>query len=251
MITLKWSDGVEVLDDSVLFSKLVSEKPASVTEAFEDSVREDCDASGIVGLIEGGVSDIVADWFAEHAERNPDFVEECFGYTPVYAGDSVVGWMTDEETVDTDEMAARVVADHPCILDDFREDFDDKSNKNFVVLINPEIVKYEGDIVYDQEGCLSVKDVYGNVPRYSKVRVRAIDIHGNRVHFKSPNAFVARVLQHEIDHTNGICFVDHIAHDENAFSLLTESGDLVACPYSKVLDSGILPADEDNNAIVQ
>lgn len=125
MITLKWSDGGEVLDDSTLFSKLVSEKPASVTEAFEDSVREDCGASGIVGLIEGGVSDIIADWFAEHAERNPDFVEECFGYTPVYAGDSVVGWMTDEETVDTDEMAARVVADHPCILDDFREEFDD------------------------------------------------------------------------------------------------------------------------------
>ena len=125
MITLKWSDGVEVLDDSALFSKLVSEKPVSVTEAFEDSVREDCGASGIVGLIEGGVSDIVTDWFAEHAERNPDFVEECFGYTPVYAGDSVVGWMTDEETVDTDEMAARVVAGHPCILDDFREEFDD------------------------------------------------------------------------------------------------------------------------------
>ena len=146
---------------------------------------------------------------------------------------------------------AAIQIDKPVRVVIIREDFDDKSNKNFTVLINPEIVKYEGKIVYDQEGCLSVKDVYGNVPRYSKVRVRAIDIHGNRVHFKSPNTFVARVLQHEIDHTNGICFVDHIAHDEDAFSLLTESGDLVACPYSKVLDSGILPADEDNNAIVQ
>ena len=146
---------------------------------------------------------------------------------------------------------AAIQIDKPVRVVIIREDFDDKSNKNFTVLINPEIVKYEGKIVYDQEGCLSVKDVYGNVPRYSKVRVRAIDIHGNRVHFKSPNAFVARVLQHEIDHTNGICFVDHIAHDENAFSLLTDSGDLVACPYSKVIESGILPDDEDNNTIIQ
>ena len=146
---------------------------------------------------------------------------------------------------------AAIQIDRPVRVVIIREDFDDKTNKNFTVLINPEIVKYEGKIVYDQEGCLSVKDVYGNVPRYSKVRVRAIDIHGNRVHFKSPNAFVARVLQHEIDHTNGICFVDHIAHDENAFSLLTESGDLVACPYSKVVKSGILPDDEDNQTITQ
>lgn len=160
----------------------------------------------------------------------------------------------DWEETRPNEVAVALAAiqiDKPVRVVIIREDFDDKTNKNFVVLINPEIVKYEGDIVYDQEGCLSVKDVYGNVPRYSKVRVRAIDIKGNRVHFKSPNPFVARVLQHEIDHTNGICFVDHIAHDEDAFSLLTDSGDLVACPYSKVLDSGILPDDEDNRTITQ
>lgn len=160
----------------------------------------------------------------------------------------------DWEETRPNEVAVALAAiqiDKPVRVVIIREDFDDKSNKNFVVLINPEIVKYEGDIVYDQEGCLSVKDVYGNVPRYSKVRVRAIDIKGNRVHFKSPNPFVARVLQHEIDHTNGICFVDHIAHDEGAFSLLTDSGDLVACPYSKVVESGILPDDEDNRTITQ
>ena len=132
-------------------------------------------------------------------------------------------------------------------------DTDEQGNvlmRHPMTLVNPEIVEMYGE-VESQEGCLSVKDVYGNVPRYSKVRVRAIDIHGNRVHFKSPNPFVARVLQHEIDHTNGICFVDHIAHDEDAFSLLTDSGDLVACPYSKVVKSGILPDDEDNRTITQ
>lgn len=160
----------------------------------------------------------------------------------------------DWEKTRPNEVAVALAAiqiDRPVRVVIIREDFDDKSNQNFIVLINPEIVKYEGKIIYDQEGCLSVKDVYGNVPRYSKVRCRAIDINGNRIHFKSPNPFVARVLQHEIDHTNGICFVDHIAHKKDAFSLLTDSGDLVACPYSKVLKSGILPADEDNRTIVQ
>ena len=48
-----------------------------------------------------------------------------------------------------------------------RSDFDDKENNDFTALINPEIVKYEGAIVEDYEGCLSVKDIYGKVPRYS------------------------------------------------------------------------------------
>jgi len=126
-----------------------------------------------------------------------------------------------------------------------REDFDDKTNKNFTVLINPEIVKYEGEIVSEQEGCLSVKDVYGSVPRHSKVRVKAIDISGREVRFKSPNPFVARVIQHEIDHCNGICFVDHIADKRDAFSILTDNGDLEPIAYEKVVKMGILP-DEEN-----
>lgn len=130
-----------------------------------------------------------------------------------------------------------------------RADFDNKENKNFQVLINPEITKYEGEIITDYEGCLSVKDVYGKVPRYSKVRGRAIDINGNRIKIKSTDPFLSRVLQHEVDHTNGICFVDHIAHDQDAFSVLTKSGDLVACPYSKVINSGIIADDEDNRTL--
>lgn len=130
-----------------------------------------------------------------------------------------------------------------------RADFDNKENKNFQVLINPEITKYEGEIITDYEGCLSVKDVYGKVPRYSKIRGRAIDINGNRIKIKSTDPFLSRVLQHEVDHTNGICFVDHIAHDQDAFSVLTKSGDLVACPYSKVINSGIIADDEDNRTL--
>ncbi|MCL1876497.1 peptide deformylase [Candidatus Saccharibacteria bacterium] len=125
-----------------------------------------------------------------------------------------------------------------------REDFDNKSNKNFTVLINPEIVKYEGEITSEQEGCLSIKDVYGLVPRHTKVRVKAIDISGHEVRFRSPNPFIARVLQHEIDHCNGICFIDHIVDQKDAFYILTESGDLEPIKYEKVIEMGILPNEE-------
>lgn len=144
---------------------------------------------------------------------------------------------------------AAVQIDKPVRIVIVRADFDNKENKNFQVLINPEITKYEGEIITDYEGCLSVKDVYGKVPRYSKVRGRAIDINGNRIKIKSTDPFLSRVLQHEVDHTNGICFVDHIAHNQDAFSVLTKSGDLVACPYSKVINSGIIADDEDNRTL--
>jgi peptide deformylase len=124
-----------------------------------------------------------------------------------------------------------------------REDFENKENKNFIVLINPEIVKKEGEIITDHEGCLSVKDVYGQVPRHEKVRVRAIDITGHEIRLRSPNPFIARILQHEIDHTNGICFVDHIADQKKSFFILTDKGDLEPYSYEKVVQSGILPDD--------
>ena len=144
---------------------------------------------------------------------------------------------------------AAIQIDKPVRIVIIRADFDNKENKNFQVLINPEITKYEGEIITDYEGCLSVKDVYGKVPRYSKVRGRAIDINGNQIKIKSTDPFLSRVLQHEVDHTNGICFVDHISHNQDAFSVLTKSGDLVACPYSKVINSGIIADDEDNRAL--
>ena len=144
---------------------------------------------------------------------------------------------------------AAVQIDKPVRIVLIRANFDNKENKNFQVLIKPEITKYEGEIITDYEGCLSIKDVYGKVPRYSKVRGRAIDINGNQIKIKSTDPFLSRVLQHEVDHTNGICFVDHIAHDQDAFSVLTKSGDLVACPYSKVINSGIIADDEDNRAL--
>lgn len=121
-----------------------------------------------------------------------------------------------------------------------RSDFDDKDHKEFTALINPEIVKYEGDIIEDYEGCLSVKKVYGKVPRYSKVRVKAMDANGNEIRLKA-EGFLARVLQHEIDHTNGIVFIDHIKDKADAFYQLDEHGELESLDYDEhIKDNPIL-----------
>lgn len=113
-----------------------------------------------------------------------------------------------------------------------RADFDKKSTREFTTLINPEIVKYEGELVADFEGCLSVKHVYGKVPRYSKIRVKALDLEGNEIRFKA-EGFLARVIQHEIDHTNGIVFIDHIRDDKDAFYTLDEKGELQSLNYGR------------------
>ncbi|MFA5004196.1 MAG: peptide deformylase [Candidatus Saccharimonadales bacterium] len=121
-----------------------------------------------------------------------------------------------------------------------RNDFDNKLDTTFRVFINPVVTKYEGEIVEDYEGCLSVKDIYGKVPRHSKVRIKATDMNGKEVRLTA-EGFLARVFQHEIDHTNGIVFIDHIKDDEDAFYKLEESGNLQQLDYDKdIRNSSIL-----------
>jgi peptide deformylase len=117
-----------------------------------------------------------------------------------------------------------------------RSDFDNKDDKTFRAFINPVITKYEGELVEDFEGCLSVKDIYGKVPRHSKVRVKASDLSGKEIRF-SAEGFLARVFQHEIDHTNGKVFLDHIKDDPLAFFTLNEEGNLQQLDYEKDVKS--------------
>ena len=133
------------------------------------------------------------------------------------------------------EISAAISAvqiNHPDRVVIIRSDFDDKSVREFTALINPEIIKLEGEITEDYEGCLSVPDVYGKVPRHNKARVRAMDIDGNEVRFKT-DGFLARIIQHEIDHTNGIVFIDHIRDEKDAFFILDEKGELQPLDYDK------------------
>jgi peptide deformylase len=111
-----------------------------------------------------------------------------------------------------------------------RNNFENKEDKTFLVFINPEITKYEGKLIDDFEGCLSVKDIYGKVKRYEKVRVKALNLDGQSVRLTA-EGFLARIFQHEIDHTKGIVFIDHIKDHPEAFYKLDSEGRLMALNY--------------------
>src|SRR5436853_1252526 len=77
------------------------------------------------------------------------------------------------------------------------------------VIINPEISVVGNDIVEDWEGCLSIPDVRGRVPRAREIVLRALDRRGDRVELRAHD-FPARVLQHERDHLDGVLFFDRM-----------------------------------------
>lgn len=81
--------------------------------------------------------------------------------------------------------------------------------KEYLVMANPVISEYEGTQI-DEEGCLSVPELTSNVKRYKKITVTYQDIKGKHYTLNCEDRF-AVVLQHEIDHINGILFLDHLS----------------------------------------
>lgn len=120
-----------------------------------------------------------------------------------------------------------------------RHDFENKANREFGVFINPEIVKYEGEPEEDLEGCLSVKDIYGSVARYPKVKIKALNLDGQPVRL-TVEGFLARVFQHEIDHTNGLVFVDRV---HNAAKLYTLEADGSFTPLGAEVAGQLQPGE--------
>ena len=113
-----------------------------------------------------------------------------------------------------------------------RDDMEDKNKATFTALINPVVIKAEGKVKSDYEGCLSVPSVYGMVPRPSKVRVKAKLEDGTEVRIKATDE-LARTLLHEIDHLDGILFIDHIRDKKDAFYKMNDKGDLEPADYEK------------------
>ncbi len=77
------------------------------------------------------------------------------------------------------------------------------------VLINPAVEPLTDEMDEDWEGCLSIPEIRGKVPRYREIRVRAHDREGKPIDFSAKN-FFARVIQHESDHLQGILFLDRM-----------------------------------------
>jgi peptide deformylase len=84
-----------------------------------------------------------------------------------------------------------------------------EGEKRYLPMVNPEIIAHEG-IQVDEEGCLSVPELTANVTRYQSVTVTYQDLQGQQHEISTENRF-AVVLQHEIDHLNGILFIDHLS----------------------------------------
>lgn len=86
---------------------------------------------------------------------------------------------------------------------------DYQKGKNLFAIINPEIVSHEGEIKYE-EGCLSVPGFTAEVKRFSGIVVAGLDKDGNAIEINA-GGLLAIALQHEIDHLNGVLFIDRLS----------------------------------------
>lgn len=78
-----------------------------------------------------------------------------------------------------------------------------------LILINPKINYYSPKTSIAEEGCLSVPDIFGDVERSEKIRIKALNPAGEKFNLKA-KGMLARVIQHEVDHLNGILFIDKL-----------------------------------------
>ena len=90
------------------------------------------------------------------------------------------------------------------------------SREQFVIA-NPEIVWTSRDVIDGIEGCLSIPGYVGEVERYESIRVRAQDRYGRKVRLRLQN-WTARIFQHEIDHLNGVLYIDRLTAPENIWT---------------------------------
>ncbi len=101
-------------------------------------------------------------------------------------------------------------------------DVDDDGNeiegsREQFVIANPEIVWTSRDMLDGIEGCLSIPGYLGEVERYEAIRVRAQDRYGRKIRLRL-NKWTARIFQHEIDHLNGILYIDRLTAPENIWT---------------------------------
>lgn len=107
------------------------------------------------------------------------------------------------------------------------EDPDDPEaplQRHQVVLINPQIVKRSGERRLD-EGCLSVPGYKGEITRSVSVTVKGLDRDGKSVRIKAEDDLLAEVLEHEIDHINGVLYIDYLESMDQLVKLEDEAGD--------------------------
>lgn len=128
------------------------------------------------------------------------------------------------------------VAKRICVVRKFIETPDlkpgspDKLITKEYILVNPKIISASKETDIHYEGCLSIPDVYGQVERSKKIKVKALDENGQPIRI-SASGFFARIIQHEIDHLDGILFTTKLVSDpitESEFDQLIDEEDKLA-----------------------
>lgn len=132
------------------------------------------------------------------------FIDDMIETMKEYDG---VGLAADQ-VHESKQVAVLEVADNPR--------YPQKPKVPLTVLVNPKITPLSEEMEEDWEGCLSIPDLRGRVPRYKAIRVQALDRDGGKLDFIA-DGFHARVIQHEFDHLNGKVYLDRMRD----FSTLT------------------------------
>lgn len=118
---------------------------------------------------------------------------------------------------------------------------DPKETEEELVFINPEIVRRKGSEI-GEEGCLSLPELYGDVPRASEIVVEAFDLDGQGFEVECSD-LMARVIQHENDHLDGVLFIDRM--DEPAREELNANLDDLLRQFRQKQTDGEYPDDAD------
>lgn len=103
------------------------------------------------------------------------------------------------------------------------------------VVVNPMVEPVAGELVWDWEGCLSIPDLRGLVPRHPAVRVHGLDRAGHPIDYRA-EGYEARIVQHELDHLNGIVFLDRMR-------------DLRSLAFTEEWERYLTSPDEDGPAV--
>ena len=104
--------------------------------------------------------------------------------------------------------APQVGVNKRLIVVSLMQDYEDEGYRT-IAMINPEIIEHSSETCTDTEGCLSVPGESGEVTRYNWVKVTFLDPEGRKYAMKLEN-LAARIVQHEIDHLNGVLFTDKV-----------------------------------------
>jgi len=158
---------------------------------------------------------------------------------PVQAITDQVDQLVDDmiETMHANEgigLAAVQVAEmQRIIIIELPEDEEIWGSGERYVVINPEIVKESRETEVGTEGCLSIPGYIGEVERATEVLVRGLDRHGKKFRLR-PKDFLARVFQHEIDHLDGVLYIDRLVAPDRIWEVKpgTEEQEEVAASKS-------------------